>query len=214
VSDAWFYVEGEKRVGPVSLEDLKRLLSKMKDWRKKLVWNASFSEWREAGSVPEINIVEPPPVPKSTAQQKPKWWHRVARVLVWLAGVLVFLVVAAFVKVLVQQYLHRPSSMNVEEVLTLAENKAQVPQKLGDGVTTLVAVKHTGVKELTYFYSLDTQNYDIPPGFAVTLREEVAPQACIQMKEALSLGVTIWYRYRDDTGKEIGRFGINQGDCH
>jgi hypothetical protein len=130
-----------------------------------------------------------------------------------VGGVLAVLIFAVFVKVLVQQYLHQPSSIKVEEVLTLAENKAQVPQKL-DGVTTLVAVKHTGVKELTYFYSLDTQKYDLPPDFAVTSRKTIAPKACIQMKEALSLGVTVWYRYRDQAGNEIGRFGINQGDCH
>jgi hypothetical protein len=58
-----------------------------------------------------------------------------------VGGMLAFLIFAVFVKVLVQQYLHQPSSVKVEEVLMLAENKVQVPQKL-DGVTTLVAVKH------------------------------------------------------------------------
>lgn len=221
MSDGWFYAEGEKPIGPISLEELKRLLSKTKDWRKKLVWNANFNDWREAGSIQEINIVEPPPIPKPeiniveppsipkpAVKQKTKWWHGV------LAG-LVFVVVGLLTRHLVKEYMNsRPlPAQEVEKMLTQIENEAQVPQTV-DGITTLVGVKHTGVKELTYFYSLDTQKYDFPPDFADTMRKRVVPIACANMKELLIDGVTLWYRYRDNTGKEIGRFGFSQNDCH
>jgi hypothetical protein len=67
------------------------------------------------------------------------------------------------------------SSTQLETTLSDTEKKVQVPQKL-DETTTLVAVKHTGVKELTYFYELDTKNYDVPIGFIVPLRKQVAPK--------------------------------------
>jgi GYF domain 2 len=68
MSETWYYAEADRPVGPISLDELKRRLSKMKERRKKLVWNASFSEWREAGTVPELDIVEPPPIPKQAAK--------------------------------------------------------------------------------------------------------------------------------------------------
>jgi hypothetical protein len=230
VSDSWFCAEGEKPVGPISLEELTRLLSKTKDWRKKLVWNANFTEWREAGSIPEINIVEPPPVPKIVEPPpvpkivepppvpkilKPpplqtKWWRGVL-------GMLAIIVVGITSRELVTEYMNnRPLPVQeVEKVLTQIENEAQLPRTV-DGSITWVGVKHTGVKELTYFYSVDTQNYHFSPDFADTLRKTVVPTACAQtqMKELLRDGVTLWYRYRDHTGKEIGRFGLNQNDCH
>lgn len=216
MSDSWFCAEGEKPVGPISLEELTRLLSKTKDWRKKLVWNANFTEWREAGSIPEINIVEPPPVPKiveppplpkPAVKQMTKRWHSL------LAG-LAFVVVGLLTRHLVKEYMDNRSlpAQVVEKMLTDIENEAHVPQTL-DGVTTLVGVKHTGVKELTYFYSVDTQKSDFPTDWADAMRKTVVPIACAKMKELLIDGVTIWYRYRNHTGKEIGRFGFSQNDC-
>jgi hypothetical protein len=112
----------------------------------------------------------------------------------------------------IQRIEPRPSTSQVEVALMLAESRAQVPQKL-DEMTTLVGVKHTGIKELTYFYQLNTNDYDIPPGFIVPLRKAVAPKACSQMKDTLTLGVVLEYRYRDSSGKELGRFALNQNDC-
>jgi len=67
MSETWYYAR-DRPIGPISLDELKRRLSKMKDWRKKLVWNAGFSEWREAETVPELEIVGPPPIPKRAAK--------------------------------------------------------------------------------------------------------------------------------------------------
>jgi hypothetical protein len=44
MSDVWFYTQNAKHIGPISLEELKRLLRQTKDWRERLVWNASFNE--------------------------------------------------------------------------------------------------------------------------------------------------------------------------
>lgn len=207
MTDAWYYVRGDKPIGPISLEDLKRLLRQAKDWREWLVWNASFNAWRKAALVPELDFPVPPPIPKreSKPNSRPKWWSRVL-------SILFALVVAAVVKTLVSSYLHPTVAAQVEEVLTLAESKARAPLKLNE-MTTLVAVKHSGPKELTYFYELNTKEYNVEPNFIIPLRKETAPQACSQMKEALSLGITVWYRYRDSNGAEIGKFGVNQSDC-
>jgi hypothetical protein len=210
MSDTWYYSEAEKPVGPISLEELKRILSKMKDWRKKLVWNASLNEWREAGTVPELDVVEPPPIPKQPP--KPKWWLRWVSIGV---GLIAFIIVKELTKPLWHELfstINQPSASDIETALTLTESKAQVPQKL-DEMTTLVGVKHTGVKELTYFYELDTKNYNIPPGAIVPLRKMVASKVCAQMKETLNLGVVYVYRYRDATGGEFGQFALNQNDC-
>jgi GYF domain 2 len=64
MTDAWYYVRGDKPIGPISLEDLKRLLWQAKDWREWLVWNARFNAWRKAALVPELDFPEPPPIPK------------------------------------------------------------------------------------------------------------------------------------------------------
>jgi hypothetical protein len=208
MSDTWYYVRGDKPIGPISLEDLKRLLRRAKDWREWLVWNASFKEWRNAGLVPELAFPEPPPVPKREPKpdSRPKWWSRLLSILFVLVG-------AVGVQTSVSNYLHPNVASQVEEVLTLAESKAKVPLKL-DEVTTLIAVKHSGPKELTYMYEVNTRDFPAEPKFIIALRKETAPQVCSQMTEALSLGITVWYRYRDSNGSEIGKFGVNQSDCN
>lgn len=201
MTDAWFYAnDAEKPVGPIAFDELKRLLWKMKGWRQRLVWNASFGEWVEAGSIPELNV-QPPPVPKA----KTKWWVRGV-------SVVVAVIVGSIVKTVVHEWIHTPSSATVEEVLDETEKQAKVPQKLNE-VMTAVAVKHTGIKELTYVYRVNTNEYTPEPGFIVVLRKSVAPEVCKQMGEELNLGVTLWYKYLDAQGNELGRFGLNKNDC-
>jgi hypothetical protein len=177
MSDMWYYVRGDKSLGPTSLENLKRLLRQAKDWREWLVWNASFDEWRKAGLVPELAFPQPPPVPKREPEpnSRPKWWSRIL-------SILFVLIVGVLVKTLVSNYLHPNLASQVEEVLTLAESQAKVPLKL-DEEQTLIAVKHSGPKELTYTYEVNTRNFPAEPNLIIAARNETAPQVCSQMKE-------------------------------
>ncbi len=62
MSDAWYYEEDGKTLGPVSLEQLKSDLLKRPDWRDHFIWRAGTSDWIKAGDVPELATI-PPPLP-------------------------------------------------------------------------------------------------------------------------------------------------------
>ena len=54
--DAWYFAEADKPVGPLSIAELKRILHRFKDWKERLVWHSSFSEWRKAEAVTELAV--------------------------------------------------------------------------------------------------------------------------------------------------------------
>jgi len=54
--DAWYFAEADKPVGPLSIDDLKRILHRLKDWKQRLVWHSCFNEWRKAGAVTELAV--------------------------------------------------------------------------------------------------------------------------------------------------------------
>lgn len=62
MSNTWYYSEGDKSVGPLSLAELTAILSRVSDARDVLVWRNGFSSWLRAEDVPELaaNIVKPP----------------------------------------------------------------------------------------------------------------------------------------------------------
>lgn len=62
MSDAWYYEQDGKSVGPVPFEQLKSELLKRSDWRDQLVWRAGESDWIKAGDIPELTNT-PPPLP-------------------------------------------------------------------------------------------------------------------------------------------------------
>jgi hypothetical protein len=65
MSDGWHYAEGRKTVGPLTLTEMQRVLSKVSDPHNLLVWKAGFEDWERAGNVPELAelIYKPPPLP-------------------------------------------------------------------------------------------------------------------------------------------------------
>lgn len=65
MTNGWHYIEGTTPVGPVDLDQLQLVLSRISDPRNLLVWNAGFNEWQRAGEVPELEalIYKPPPPP-------------------------------------------------------------------------------------------------------------------------------------------------------
>jgi Arm DNA-binding domain len=59
MSDAWYYAELDKPVGPIPIVELKCFLHRLKDWKDRLVWHSSsFNDWRKAGSVPVLRAEE------------------------------------------------------------------------------------------------------------------------------------------------------------
>jgi hypothetical protein len=60
MSDSWYYVENDTSRGPVSLEELRKILATQPNWQSVLVWKEGFQDWTPAGSA-----VFPPPVRKA-----------------------------------------------------------------------------------------------------------------------------------------------------
>ncbi len=54
MDDIWYYAEGEKSVGPLSLSDMTFILSRVSDGRNVFVWREGFSSWIKAESVPDL----------------------------------------------------------------------------------------------------------------------------------------------------------------
>ncbi|HVR71077.1 MAG TPA: DUF4388 domain-containing protein [Vicinamibacteria bacterium] len=59
----WFYVQDDKRMGPVDMEQIVRLVLSAALPPSTLVWHQGLAEWTEAERVPEIEALLPPPVP-------------------------------------------------------------------------------------------------------------------------------------------------------
>jgi hypothetical protein len=58
----WHYINGDKSFGPVSLPELKSVLSRMPQPKEVLVWREGFADWRFAGDVSELAWTVPPPL--------------------------------------------------------------------------------------------------------------------------------------------------------
>lgn len=63
MSTQWFYLRGEERVGPFTLEELIQVLQATPDPHGVLVWDPRRADWQPAGSVVEIAGQLPPPLP-------------------------------------------------------------------------------------------------------------------------------------------------------
>ena len=64
MSDIWYYAQGDDPVGPLSLADLKAILSRVSDAKNVLVWRRGFAEWKKAENVTELAavVIRPPPI--------------------------------------------------------------------------------------------------------------------------------------------------------
>src|SRR5687768_8378464 len=63
----WFYAENENRLGPVPVEQIAHLIMNGGLERGALVWRHGLPDWTEAGRVPEIASLLPPPLPPGKA---------------------------------------------------------------------------------------------------------------------------------------------------
>jgi Domain of unknown function (DUF4388)/GYF domain 2/Tetratricopeptide repeat len=64
----WFYVQDDKRLGPVGVDHIVHLVVTTVLSPSALVWRQGLAEWTEARHVPEIAALLPPPIPPG---QKP-----------------------------------------------------------------------------------------------------------------------------------------------
>jgi len=55
--EVWYYADAENQAGPVSLKELRGALATYSNAKELLVWCARFPEWKEAGEVPELQLV-------------------------------------------------------------------------------------------------------------------------------------------------------------
>jgi uncharacterized protein DUF2569/uncharacterized protein DUF4339 len=67
----WYYAEGDKAVGPLSLPDITAILSRVSDARNVFVWRDGFPNWIKAEDVPDLApyVIKPPASPVSP----PRW---------------------------------------------------------------------------------------------------------------------------------------------
>lgn len=67
MDNIWYYAEGDKSVGPISLSDLTAVLSRISNAKNVLVWRDGFSGWEKTEKVPELApyVIKPPPLPIS-----------------------------------------------------------------------------------------------------------------------------------------------------
>jgi uncharacterized protein DUF4388/uncharacterized protein DUF4339/tetratricopeptide repeat protein len=63
----WFYVQDDRRMGPVDMEQIVRLVVSATLSPSTLVWHQGLTEWTEAARVPEIGALLPPPLPPGRA---------------------------------------------------------------------------------------------------------------------------------------------------
>src|ERR1700687_4570292 len=79
MSDIWYYGDGEKSVGPLSLADPAKTLSRVANARDVLVCGDCFEQWQRAETVPGLVALLfeppppllPPPLPSNLPNQPP-----------------------------------------------------------------------------------------------------------------------------------------------
>ena len=76
-SESWFWLDGERPIGPLSTEQLRAAVSAGKVSPETLVHNAAWSHWCQAAQVPglfSIRVARPPerPVPAPPLEAKPR----------------------------------------------------------------------------------------------------------------------------------------------
>ena len=67
MDDLWYYAEGDKPVGPLSLPDMTAILARVSDAKNVLVWREGFSNWIKAENVPDLApyVIRSPASPNS-----------------------------------------------------------------------------------------------------------------------------------------------------
>ncbi len=64
MTDLWYYAEGEKTRGPLSIDELIPLLLRISDPRRIMIWRHGFGDWKPVEEVREVaqQVFRPPPL--------------------------------------------------------------------------------------------------------------------------------------------------------
>ena len=98
---AWWYADGDKKIGPVALDELQRRFEKGLVIGTSLVWREGLESWQPLNSVDELHMFQtaiPPPLPPKSDFLASRWSRFFARTFDYWCEVA--LVVACFVFVL------------------------------------------------------------------------------------------------------------------
>ncbi len=73
MNDVWYYAQDDKSVGPLTLDELRVVLSTVSGTKTILVWQRRFSNWVKAEEVPELAafVLKPPPLPSLSPSVPP-----------------------------------------------------------------------------------------------------------------------------------------------
>jgi hypothetical protein len=237
----WYYAEGERAIGPLSLSDLRKILRAVSEWRKVLIWREGFDRWTRAGDVPEL-IPTPPPIPKAASPVPsvrsgippaelidskkeevpkpgpPRWSAK--KIIAGAVTLIAVIIGAAFGKVIgkaVYQTISGALQPSNAEVLAKGQAegarqlKLKVPMKL-DEVTTLVDAASEGATAI-YYYQLDVA-IKLDQTVLQNLKNTVLGKTCkTDMRRMTDLGATYRYVYQDKQGRRLGSFDFIKGDC-
>jgi hypothetical protein len=135
----WYLREGSRSVGPFTIQEMKARLRVIPNWQSIYVWREGFDDWAQAGSVPELHEVGPPPFKQ--APKRKSIPIRIARALVFIVGVSLFATLAKLGIRAVFQSSPSTAAVSIEELFaaTVATAKPKLPQRVDDE-TTLVDI--------------------------------------------------------------------------
>lgn len=129
---AWWYVDKDKKIGPIETDELKRLLQSGKIGSKTALWHEGMDAWRLLDQVDELNELKaalPPPLPPkagpdplsySLATRWPRFFARIFDV--WWETLLVALILGAVLgrySASFVEWLNLPGSSQVFGILCL-----------------------------------------------------------------------------------------------
>lgn len=102
---AWWYVDKDKKIGPIEIDELKRLLQSGKVGPNTMLWHEGMDAWRPLVQVDELNelkaIVPPPLPPKANPDPlsyslATRWPRFLARIFdMWWETLLISLILGA-----------------------------------------------------------------------------------------------------------------------
>ncbi len=93
-----------------------------------------------------------------------------------------------------------------------AQLRPTLPKKI-DVATTLIDAAYSGVV-MTYYYRVDSDNYDVLPTFIQLVRKSTTEAACkTEMKKTMNVGGIFRYNYSDSHSKPLGTFDVKAVDC-
>jgi len=231
----WFYEEGGRTRGAVSLEELVSHLAQQGEWRKTLVWREGFAGWKNAAEVDELScrLIRPPPLPRPNtqttggsksgapiqsvhpgqspavkAEKKPTW---ILKALGWIGLFLVAALARGIGGEFGKAVVGPTRAEQIDALLSKSEAlaRAELPKKLNE-FTTLVAVDHQGNRMRFHYLVVGS----VPPTAIGTARATVLDDVCAEeATNGLDAGVAFEYIYQDKQSKPLGAYTILKSDC-